>query len=162
MGLDPSGDRSLLRNGPVHYALTPLPGAGEPFAVAGHRTTYGAPFYELDKLHEGDPIFVDTPYAKFRYAVAKTTARGPDRHQRALRPRLRPGAHDLHAAVQRRAPPGRLGDAREEQSRWRCARPLTAAGGARLERPPAAGRAQPAVAVTRERRALGARALRAA
>ena len=76
-GLDPDGDRSLLRNGPVHYALTPLPGAGEPFAVAGHRTTYGAPFYELDKLREGDPIYVDTPYAKFRYAVAKTTTVDP-------------------------------------------------------------------------------------
>ena len=67
----------LLRNGPVHYAITPLPGAGEPFAVAGHRTTYGAPFYKLDKLREGDPIFVDTPYARFRYAVAKTTTVAP-------------------------------------------------------------------------------------
>ena len=76
-GLDPDGDRSLLRNGPVHYAITSLPGAGEPFAVAGHRTTYGAPFYELDKLRKGDPIFVDTPYARFRYAVAKTTTVDP-------------------------------------------------------------------------------------
>ena len=47
--LDPDGDRALLRNGPVHYAVTPLPGAGEPFAVAGHRTTYGAPFNKLDR-----------------------------------------------------------------------------------------------------------------
>ena len=73
----PAETASLLRNGPVHYALTPLPGAGEPFAVAGHRTTYGAPFYELDKLREGDPIYVDTPYAKFRYAVAKETTVDP-------------------------------------------------------------------------------------
>jgi sortase A len=77
LALDPEGDRSLLRNGPVHYAVTPLPGAGEPFAVAGHRTTYGAPFYELDKLRPGDPVFVETPYAKFRYAVAKTTTVEP-------------------------------------------------------------------------------------
>ncbi len=76
-GLDPAGDRSLLRTGPVHYAITPLPGAGEPFAVAGHRTTYGAPFYELDKLRKGDPIYVDTPYAKFRYSVVKTTTVDP-------------------------------------------------------------------------------------
>jgi sortase A len=76
-GLDPDGDRSLLRNGPVHYAITPLPGAGEPFAVAGHRTTYGAPFYELDKLRRGDPVYVDTPYGKFRYAVARTTTVDP-------------------------------------------------------------------------------------
>jgi sortase A len=77
MALDPDGDRSLLRSGPVHYGNTPLPGAGEPFAVAGHRTTYGAPFYKLDKLRKGDPIYVDTPYGKFRYKVAKTTTVDP-------------------------------------------------------------------------------------
>jgi sortase A len=71
--LDPNGDRALLRNGPVHYGITPLPGQGMPFAVAGHRTTYGAPFYRLDKLRRGDPIYVETPYAKFTYAVAKVT-----------------------------------------------------------------------------------------
>jgi len=76
--LDPDADRALLRNGPVHYGLTPLPGAGEPFAVAGHRTTYGAPFYKLDRLRRGDRIFLDTPYARFRYAVAKTTVVLPD------------------------------------------------------------------------------------
>jgi sortase A len=77
LALDPDGDSSLLHSGPVHYAVTPLPGAGEPFAVAGHRTTYGAPFYKLDKLRKGDPIFVETPYGKFRYAVAKTTTVSP-------------------------------------------------------------------------------------
>jgi sortase A len=77
-GLDPETDRQLLRNGPVHYAVTALPGVGDPFAVAGHRTTYGAPFYKLDKLKKDDAIFVDTPYARFRYAVAKTTVVTPD------------------------------------------------------------------------------------
>jgi sortase A len=77
-GLDPDADRALLRNGPVHYGLTPLPGAGEPFAVAGHRTTYGAPFYKIDRLRRGDRIFLETPYARFRYAVAKTTVVSPD------------------------------------------------------------------------------------
>jgi len=75
--LDPDEDRALLRNGPVHYGNTLLPGAGEPFAVSGHRTTYGAPFFELDRLRKGDPIFVDTPYARFRYEVAKTTTVDP-------------------------------------------------------------------------------------
>lgn len=77
LALDPGGDKALLRNGPVHYAVTPLPGAGEPFAIAGHRTTYGAPFYKLDKLRKGDPVFVDTPYARFRYEVMKTTTVDP-------------------------------------------------------------------------------------
>lgn len=76
--LDPDADRALLRNGPVHYGFTPLPGAGEPFAVAGHRTTYGAPFYKLDLLKRGDRILLDTPYARFRYVVAKTTVVLPD------------------------------------------------------------------------------------
>ena len=77
LALDPDGDRALLRKGPVHYSVTPIPGVGEPFAVAGHRTTYGAPFYKLDRLRKGDPIYVDTPYARFRYAVAKTTTVDP-------------------------------------------------------------------------------------
>jgi sortase A len=77
LALDPQGDTALLRNGPVHYGITPVPGAGEPFAVAGHRTTYGAPFYKLDKLRPGDLIYMDTPYARFRYEVAKTTTVDP-------------------------------------------------------------------------------------
>ena len=72
-GLDPAGDHSLLQSGPVHYAITPLPGAGDPFAVAGHRTTFGAPFNRLGDLRPGDAIYIDTPYARFRYAVVKTT-----------------------------------------------------------------------------------------
>jgi sortase A len=72
MALDPQGDTALLRSGPVHYGTTPLPGAGEPFAVAGHRTTYGAPFYRLDELSRGDLVLLDTPYARFRYEVARS------------------------------------------------------------------------------------------
>lgn len=75
--LDPDGDRVLLRNGPVHYGNTPLPGAGDPFAVSGHRTTYGAPFNRLHELEPGDAILVDTPYARFRYEVAKLTVVAP-------------------------------------------------------------------------------------
>jgi len=71
--LSPAADTAYLRGGPVHYGVTPLPGAGEPFAVAGHRTTYGAPFYRLNELRRGDPIAVDTPYGHFTYHVAKTT-----------------------------------------------------------------------------------------
>lgn len=71
--LDPDGDRALLRNGPVHYGITPLPGEGDPFAVAGHRTTYGGPFYKLDRLKPGDRILVDTPYARLRYRVVRET-----------------------------------------------------------------------------------------
>lgn len=71
-------DQGSLRNGPVHYGLTPLPGAGRPFAVAGHRTTYGAPFYALDRLRRGDAIIVTLPYARLTYKVAKTTIVAPN------------------------------------------------------------------------------------
>ena len=40
-------------------------------AIAGHRTTYGAPFYDLDKLEPGDPITVTTRAGEFRYEVTE-------------------------------------------------------------------------------------------
>jgi len=70
-------DQGLLRSAPVHYGLTPLPGQGRPFAVAGHRTTYGAPFLHLDELRPGDSMTVTTPYARIEYAVAKKTVVKP-------------------------------------------------------------------------------------
>lgn len=76
-GLSPKGDADLLRGGPVHYGTTPLPGAGEPFAVAGHRTTYGAPFYHLNELKRGDEIVVETPYGRFSYTVERVTTVDP-------------------------------------------------------------------------------------
>lgn len=72
-GLTPKTDVDLLRKGPVHYGNTPLPGLGQPFAIAGHRTTYGAPFFHLDSLQRNDRIIVETPYARFTYTVDKLT-----------------------------------------------------------------------------------------
>ena len=47
-----------LQRGPGHYPGTALPGDTGNFAVAGHRTTYGAPFFNLDQLREGDEVIV--------------------------------------------------------------------------------------------------------
>lgn len=47
-----------LRRGPGHYEDTQLPGEVGNFAISGHRTTYGAPFYNLDQLQPGDQIHV--------------------------------------------------------------------------------------------------------
>jgi len=62
-------DTSSLRLGPGHYPGTPLPGARGTVAIAGHRTTYGAPFRRLDKLARGDRIELEMPYGTFTYAV---------------------------------------------------------------------------------------------
>ena len=58
-----------LRRGPGHYAATPLPGQFGNAAIAGHRTTYGAPFGELDALEPGDQIRVTTLQGSFEYRV---------------------------------------------------------------------------------------------
>jgi sortase A len=61
-----------LQEGPGHYQGTPLPGEAGNAAIAGHRTTYGAPFYDLDGLHPGDAIDVETPQGLFQYLVVVT------------------------------------------------------------------------------------------
>jgi sortase A len=63
--------RADLREGPGHYPGTPLPGQPGNAAIAGHRTTYGAPFYRLDSLSPGDVISVTTRQGEFRYVVER-------------------------------------------------------------------------------------------
>jgi sortase A len=48
----------VLRRGPGHYPESDVPGGPGNLAIAGHRTTYGAPFWALDELAEGDTIHV--------------------------------------------------------------------------------------------------------
>jgi sortase A len=62
-------DTGNLRKGPGHYPETPLPGEPGTVAVAGHRTTYGAPFRDLDKVRRGDEIIFDTPFGRFIYRI---------------------------------------------------------------------------------------------
>jgi sortase A len=61
-----------LRKGPGHYPETPLPGERGTVAVAGHRTTYGAPFRKLDQLDAGDRVEMAMPYGRFTYRVEQT------------------------------------------------------------------------------------------
>jgi len=60
-----------LHKGPGHYPNTPLPGAPGTVGVAGHRTTYGAPFRHVDKLKRGDVITMQMPYATITYQVER-------------------------------------------------------------------------------------------
>ena len=60
-----------LKKGPGHYPETPLPGQAGNAAIAGHRTTYGAPFSRIDELQPGDEILVETVQGEFRYLVTE-------------------------------------------------------------------------------------------
>ena len=62
-------DTLSLQKGPGHYSATALPGLDETVAIAGHRTTYLAPFRHIDALHPGDPIVLKMPYGEFTYVV---------------------------------------------------------------------------------------------
>jgi sortase A len=65
-------DVASLRKGPGHYPDTPLPGDQGTTAIAGHRTTYGAPFRRIDQLDRGDRITLDMPDGRFLYRVERT------------------------------------------------------------------------------------------
>lgn len=60
---------SELEKGPGVYPETRFPGLGGTTAIAGHRTTWLAPFRHIDVLHRGDRIELDMPYAHFLYTV---------------------------------------------------------------------------------------------
>ena len=65
-------DPASLRKGPGHYPGTALPGMGRTVAVAGHRTTYLAPFKTIDRLRRGHRITIRMPYGRFDYQVTRT------------------------------------------------------------------------------------------
>jgi sortase A len=62
---------SALQAGAGHYPTTPLPCEAGNVAIAGHRTTYGKPFTNLDRLKPGDTIELDTPIGGCVYTVSK-------------------------------------------------------------------------------------------
>ena len=61
----------ILQEGVGHYTGTAGPGAVGNFAVAGHRTTYGRPFHDIDRLRPGDKIVVETAQAYSVYVVRR-------------------------------------------------------------------------------------------
>jgi sortase A len=76
-------DTESLRKGPGHYTLaqdvasdsrgdgSAFPGQGKTVGIAGHRTTYLAPFRRINEIEDGDEIVLELPYATFTYAVQK-------------------------------------------------------------------------------------------
>jgi len=62
-------DHDSLKKGPGRDLRTYMPGEGQLIYIAGHRTTYLAPFAHIDSMRRGDPITLEVPYATFRYRV---------------------------------------------------------------------------------------------
>jgi sortase A len=77
-------DTSDLESGPGIYSDTSFPGGAGTTAIAGHRTTYLAPFRHIDALAPGNTIRLNMPYAHFTYTVVGHRVVSP---------------YDVHAAV---------------------------------------------------------------
>jgi sortase A len=110
-----------LQKGPAHYAGTPLPGQPGTVGIAGHRTTYQAPFHDIDNLERGDRVVVRMPYGVFRYRIEGSNVVSPDNVQvlkRVDHDRLTMTAcHPLYSASERIAVFARLvGEHGVEQS----------------------------------------------
>jgi sortase A len=98
-------DGSSLQKGPGHYPDTRFPGLPGTVAIAGHRTTYLAPFRHINDLHKGNVIELEMPYGRFTYSVEKTRIVAPSEYS-VIRsvgyPRLvLTACHPLYSAAQR-------------------------------------------------------------
>jgi sortase A len=74
-------DKNDLKKGPGHYPETPLPGQLGNSAIAGHRTTFGQPFFDVDKLDTGDEIILTTLTGRYVYRVTGQQIVSPSDYQ---------------------------------------------------------------------------------
>jgi sortase A len=63
--------KEALDAGAGHYSNTPLPGMGGNVGIAGHRTTYGKPFADIDRLTTGDRVELETPVGNYVYEMVE-------------------------------------------------------------------------------------------
>ncbi len=110
MGIDfvvvQGADPSDLREGPGHYLGTPLPGLRGTVAIAGHRTTYLAPFRDLDQVRRGDLIVLTMPYGRFTYRTEKRQIVSPNAYDYVTATKrydrlALTACHPLYSAAQR-------------------------------------------------------------
>jgi sortase A len=98
-------DTADLAQGPGHYASTPLPGQPGTTAIAGHRTTYLAPFRHLDALNQGDLVEIEMPYGTFDYRIQGTRVVEPTDvgilHRVGYQRLVLTACHPLYSASQR-------------------------------------------------------------
>ena len=90
-------DLDTLIGGVGHYPDTAMPGVVGNFAVAGHRTTYGRPFHNVDRLQKGDFIVVETKASYVVYAVDRHVIVTPDRVEVIAPVPQRPGVKPTQA-----------------------------------------------------------------
>jgi sortase A len=100
-----TGTSDLMR-GPGRYDDSSLPGLPGTVAIAGHRTTYGAPFRNINKLKRGDRLTVEMPYGKFTYEmirqrIVSPTDYGVTRSVRGQDRLVLTACHPLYSAAQR-------------------------------------------------------------
>jgi sortase A len=107
-------DTGSLQKGPGHYPNTPFPGEGGTVGIAGHRTTYLAPFRDIDSMHKGDRITLEMPYGTFTYRVQKSEIVDPSDvqivHKVPYERLVLTACHPLYSASQRYAIFARLSD----------------------------------------------------
>jgi len=60
-------DHESLKKGPGHYPQSALPAEGRLIYIAGHRTTYLAPFAHINDIRNGDYMTLEVPYGTFEY-----------------------------------------------------------------------------------------------
>jgi sortase A len=117
-------DTASLQKGPGHYSPSDdpatreagdgsaFPGQGETVGIAGHRTTYLAPFRRLDELEAGDELVLEMPYATFTYEVQKTEIVEPSQievvRNVGYERLVLTACHPLYSAAQRIVAFGRL------------------------------------------------------
>ena len=110
-------DTASLQKGPGHFTRSDdpatrrqgdgsaLPGQGETVGIAGHRTTYLAPFRRVNELASGDEIVLEMPYATFTYEVEKTEIVDPSEisvvENVAYERVVLTACHPLYSAAQR-------------------------------------------------------------
>ena len=114
-------DTASLQKGPGHYPETPFPGEKGTVGIAGHRTTYLAPFRHIDSVEPGDQIVLKMPYATFYYRVEKAAIVDPSNvgvvRDVGYERLVLSACHPLYSAAERYIIFARM--TREERTRWR-------------------------------------------
>jgi sortase A len=101
-----STGHDALTKGPGHYKGTVLPGMDGTVGLAGHRTTYGAPFRHVDQLRTGSSIVMHMPYGQFTYKVFSKRITSPSdaaalRANPDVRRLVLTACHPLYSAAER-------------------------------------------------------------